>query len=440
MKKLYVLLLTVSFLCSAISVVALQKESMMKINSNKKTSQLVYDNMIPSIIEQINESMMEVYLKDLVTFGPHPTTSPACDKVAEYIFDKFESFGLDVRYQDWYYNIFSYGRNIEATVQGLSNDIYIISAHYDTWRNSPGADDDAAGVATVLTAAYILSQYSFNHTIRFVLFSGEEQGLRGSGFYSEEAYNNCDDIILDINLDMIGYASNSEEEGKIRIYTNTFSSWIVDDYTIPLSQRYAELLDFEVLVLDDPTGHSSDYQSFWKFGYDALFYHEYKWNSYVHTPEDTIENMNIHYATKVARFAIATIAELSISPIIYNSQPELPDITGPSSSKINVNQTYTTHTTDPDGDNLYYIFDWGDGTNSGWLGPYNSGEKVQVSHIWTKKGQYIIKVKAKDIHGIQSNWSNPPLPITIKPILKIFELLIQRFPNIFPILRHVLGY
>jgi hypothetical protein len=441
MKKLGVLLLAVSFLFSTTTVVALQKESMIKICDDKKTSQLVFDDFIPSIIEQINETMMSAYLVDLVAFGPHPTVSPACDQVAEYLFDKFENLSLDVCYQNWQYDASTYGRNIEATLPGLSNETYIISAHYDTWQTSPGADDDAAGVAAVLTAAHVLSQYSFNHTIRFVLFSGEEQGLYGSYFYSEEAYNNCDNIIANINLDMMGYASNLIEESKIRIYKNTQSSWIVDEYSIPISQRYADLLDFEVLVFDDPTGHGSDYLSFWKFGHDALFYHEYKWNSYVHTPEDTIENMNIHYATKVTRFAIATIAELAVSPIIDNSKPEIPVITGPSSGKIFVKHTYTTNTTDLDGDDLYYIFDWGDGTNSGWLGPYNSGEEIQASHRWTKKGEYSIKVKAKDIHGVQSGWETLSVSMPRGKILpnQLFLQFLQNHPHAFPILRHLMG-
>jgi len=445
MKKLCVLLFAVCFLFSATTVVALQKESMIKICDNKKTSKLVFDDFIPSIIEQIDETMMSTFLMDLVAFGPHPTVSPTCDQIAEYIFDQFENLGLDVRYQDWYYDPSTYGRNIEATLPGLSNEIYIISAHYDTWQTSPGADDDAAGVAAVLTAAHVLSQHSFNHTIRFVLFTGEEQGLRGSCIYSEETYYNCDNIIANINLDMIGYASNPEEEGKIRIYKNTYSGWIVNDYAIPISQRYAELLDFEIVVFDDPTGHASDYLSFWKFGHDAVFYHEYKWNSYVHTPEDTIENMNIHYATKVAKFAIATLAELANSPIINNSKPEIPGIAGPSSGKIYVKHTYITNTTDHNGDDLYYMFNWGDGTNSGWLGPYKSGEEIQASHMWTKKGEYNIKVKAKDIHGVQSGWSDHSFPITMpysynKQISQFLELLFQQFSNAFPLIRHLLGY
>jgi hypothetical protein len=430
MKKLFVLFLAISFLCSAITASALQKQSTIKIYDEKEPSQLVFDDPISLIINQIDKSMITTYLMDLVAFGPHPTTSATCDQVGEYIFNQFENLDLDVRYQDWNYNIFSHGRNIEATLPGLSNDIYIISAHYDTWKNSPGADDDSAGVAAVLTAANILHQYTFNHTIRFVLFSGEEQGLRGSYFYAQEAYDKCENIIGGINLDMMGYASTPEEEGKIRVYKNTLSKWIIDNYTIPISQQYLDVLNFEVLLFDDPTGHISDYLSFWEFGYDYLFYHEYKWNPYIHTSKDTINNMNINYATKVTKFAIATIADLANSPIIDNSKPEIPSITGPSESKINVEQIYKTNTTDIDGDTLFYMFDWDDETNSGWLGPYSSGEEIQAKHVWTKRGDYNIKVKAKDIHGTQSEWSRIHTLSTPRTFLfednSIFEFL-QRF-------------
>ncbi|RLF30921.1 MAG: hypothetical protein DRJ99_01065 [Thermoplasmata archaeon] len=84
--------------------------------------------------------------------------------------------------------------------------------------------------------------------------------------------------------------------------------------------------------------------------------------------------------------------------------------TGPDRIKIGKTYSYTTSTTDPDGDQIYYYFDWGDGTNSGWLGPYNNGETVTATHKWEKKGEYSIKVRAKDTHGVLSGWSNP-LPI-----------------------------
>jgi hypothetical protein len=61
---------------------------------------------------------------------------------------------------------------------------------------------------------------------------------------------------------------------------------------------------------------------------------------------------------------------------------------------------------DPDGDDILYMFDWGDGTNSGWLGPYASGITITASHKWTSSGIYLVKVKAKDIYGSESGWSD----------------------------------
>ena len=78
---------------------------------------------------------------------------------------------------------------------------------------------------------------------------------------------------------------------------------------------------------------------------------------------------------------------------------------GPSSGDSGVTYTYCTSTTDPDGDQVYYWFDWGDGVNSGWLGPSNSGVTKCADHSWNENGIYEIKVKAKDIDDIESPWS-----------------------------------
>jgi hypothetical protein len=101
-----------------------------------------------------------------------------------------------------------------------------------------------------------------------------------------------------------------------------------------------------------------------------------------------------------------TIASPSHKP----NKPDKPD--GPTKIKVGKTYSFTTSTTDPDGDKLYYWFDWGDGTNSGWLGPYNSGEIVTARHVWDSKGNYNIRVRAKDIHGGLSEWSDS-LPISV---------------------------
>ena len=58
------------------------------------------------------------------------------------------------------------------------------------------------------------------------------------------------------------------------------------------------------------------------------------------------------------------------------------------------------------GDDVYYLFHWGDGTDSGWLGPYPSGTQQSASHTWDEEGDYRIKVKAKDENGADSVWPN----------------------------------
>jgi len=80
---------------------------------------------------------------------------------------------------------------------------------------------------------------------------------------------------------------------------------------------------------------------------------------------------------------------------------------GPTTIEVDEWATYTSSTTDPDEDQIYMKFDWGDGSNSGWLGPQNSGSLFSKDNRWSQKGDYDIRCIAKDIHGAQSTWSLP---------------------------------
>ena len=82
--------------------------------------------------------------------------------------------------------------------------------------------------------------------------------------------------------------------------------------------------------------------------------------------------------------------------IATNQPPSTPSKpTGQINGDVGTSYTYSSTTTDPDGDNIYYWFDWGDNTNSGWVGPYPSGGTGSASHTWTTKGNYQITVKLK---------------------------------------------
>jgi hypothetical protein len=119
----------------------------------------------------------------------------------------------------------------------------------------------------------------------------------------------------------------------------------------------------------------------------------------------------------------------SLRIALGSNPPEKPDVpNGPASGQINTEYTYTASTTDPDGDQIYYLFDWGDGTYSKWVGPYDSGVDGTATHTWTQQGNYEIRVKAKDIHEVQSKWSDPR-PVTMPKDSTFFPCL---FPDLNP--------
>ena len=123
-----------------------------------------------------------------------------------------------------------------------------------------------------------------------------------------------------------------------------------------------------------------------------------------------------------------------------NSEPEKPDSpTGPTSGKPNVFYDFSSSSTDADNDQIYYLFDWGDATDSGWIGPYNSGDTCTASNNWSIKGDYEIRVKVKDIYGLESEWSEP-LSINIpKNKLKTYSFfeILEKHPNILQLLKFI---
>jgi hypothetical protein len=93
------------------------------------------------------------------------------------------------------------------------------------------------------------------------------------------------------------------------------------------------------------------------------------------------------------------------------TQPE-----GPESCSKNEYVTFSTSATEPDGEDVFYRFDWGDGTYSDWVGPYAPGETGEALNNWSELGEYEIRASAKDINGVQSDWSDPST-IIIEPNL-----------------------
>jgi hypothetical protein len=97
---------------------------------------------------------------------------------------------------------------------------------------------------------------------------------------------------------------------------------------------------------------------------------------------------------------------------------------GPNEGVSNVKYTFTTNTSDPEGEQIFYMFNWGDGTYSEWLGPYESGDFVMKSHAWNDSGDFNITVKARDINERESDWSEPhSIHILKGPFMNIGQVL-----------------
>jgi hypothetical protein len=116
--------------------------------------------------------------------------------------------------------------------------------------------------------------------------------------------------------------------------------------------------------------------------------------------------------------------DLGMAPVGDSNPPSIPDTpSGHDEGDVDVEYTFTTTSNDPDSDQVYYCFSWGDGRVE-WIGPYDSYETVEATHMWLEGGNYEIKVKARDEHGAESDWSDPLMITIIDPIkVEITELI-----------------
>ena len=119
-----------------------------------------------------------------------------------------------------------------------------------------------------------------------------------------------------------------------------------------------------------------------------------------------------------------------------NQPPNPPLIDGPKSGTKGQTYRYTFVSKDYEGHNISYEIMWGDGSSDGWLGPYVSGEEIKVNHTWNIKRTYILKAKAKDTFGAESNWSE--FEVNIPRNRVIFYQWDYLFQKQFPILKRVM--
>jgi len=150
--------------------------------------------------------------------------------------------------------------------------------------------------------------------------------------------------------------------------------------------------------------------------------------------------------TIITIVSIFMLTGLTAISAMANSPPNKPGAPTPERvTKIFKVVTLYASTTDPDGDNIKYGFDWdGDGVieDKDWTDYFESGETATCTNIYNKKGEYSVKVIAEDENGAQSEWSDSG-KVTVKltdtkSFYSFLHNLFEQFPNSFPIFRALL--
>ncbi len=216
----------------------------------------------------------------------------ALEKTSHYISSELESYGYNISFQPYEFQGNTY-KNISAGITGQKKPekILVIGAHYDTVTGTPGADDNASGIAGLLELARLLAGNSFDRTVRFVAFTLEEPPLfrsrfMGSDIYARSLKKNGEDIDGMICLEMIGYFT---DRAGSQLFPLPFFRWIypeqgnfimfVSDFTskkfllrVKNGFKKGSALPVESISAISliPGIDFSDHRSFWASGYKAL--------------------------------------------------------------------------------------------------------------------------------------------------------------------------
>ena len=253
------------------------------------------------------------------------------ERASDYIYQGFldlglrawkESFGWDGK---WFHNIVA-----EKGGPSSPDRVILLGAHYDTVLGSPGADDNASGVAVLLEVAKHLQSVPLSATVKFIAFGLEEYGYAGSTHYAEKAKRDGEKIVGMISLEMVGFTSprqnyppglgamNYPEAGDfVGIIGNEGSTALLNQVRQSFKAHIPELAVESLLVPGKGEGiegvRLSDHSSFWDQDFPALMITDTAFlrNPNYHRPTDTIETLNFEFMRNVATGIFYSVVALA---------------------------------------------------------------------------------------------------------------------------------
>ncbi|MEV6924127.1 M20/M25/M40 family metallo-hydrolase [Dactylosporangium sp. NPDC051485] len=268
----------------------------------------------------ISPQRLRAHVEALTARGPRYEDTAGVPASLTYISDQLGGLGLAVRVER--YGSELHQVNLVAEIQGgTSDDAVELCAHWDTVATSPGADDNASGVAGVLEAARALRDADLPaRTIRFCLFGGEEEDFDGSTAHMARITPDTESIIFE----MIGYTAPEQrfpEElaGFIEPPARgDFIALVADQASQGLLEAFARRVEVPALPLVLPefareVAMRSDHVPYWTTGRRSLLVTDtadYR-NPNYHRSGDTADTLDYAFAAAVVNASVRTITDLA---------------------------------------------------------------------------------------------------------------------------------
>lgn len=259
--------------------------------------------------------------------------SDALNETAAYIRNEWSAQGYAVASQFYQANSVQ-SENLEISRMGRTNpqEIILVGAHYDTVEGSPGANDNASGIAALLELSRFFIPIETERTLRFVAFTNEEPpffywGDMGSAVYARRAKARNEEIQLMISLEMLGSYSDRPGSQRYPLFFKYFypdrANFIAMVSNLASRKQLQQLVsafkansNFPVESLATfefiPGVAWSDHLSFWREGYHAAMITDtafYRYDAY-HTARDTPEKLNYSAMTQVVNGLFRTLQAL----------------------------------------------------------------------------------------------------------------------------------
>ena len=309
---------------------------------------------IRAMMDSVSIDSIKANIEHLSSYYNRRCDSRFIWEVQDWLIGRYQGFGVDtVMLHDFKIDKEGFPEetadNILAVQWGTKTpeEFVICGAHYDSWNSdgddpdtirSPGADDNASGVAGILETARLLSHYTFDRTIIYANWCAEEIGLVGSAAYAADCAEQRMDIVGYFNLDMTGYLEEGSDIHVHLMYTTHDS--LIANYVYNFSHVYFPEMPIRQAWLQ---WGDSDYSSFNRNGYPAVhpFEDVHASSPYIHSRNDVL-GLSVNNLDQAKRFTelnlglVATLAGLNhdgVSEVAENNVALYPN---PAKEKVSI--------------------------------------------------------------------------------------------------------